>query len=430
MNWSVGGANPRPTSRKLNGSRSMWVGGPVANLCLKGPGYYKVMPAKRYRRKKGGSVNPTRLSFYPSHLTQIETRPEKLGTRRGMQNFAAQFSHQSEPPLLSIMSSETVKKRGRPKKVTTLEEEVIVIEQSPKSKPRKATPKKQTVKDTVEPTKRSLEPAQTVEDTSAPKSQTKRGANGKNSAKSRLANSDTAKPQPSAGSAILQQATAFANATEQTTLTNPRACGINGAGPVPTERPVEANEVALGATTTGSSHERTPPLASKEEETQLGAGQTLSSKVIQKVTDTVPPQSTVTLASEEDPACLVQESQQRIADAMNGGVMSPSPSGGHGKSRASISNATATSSSPKSELSPAPKPITASKANPRLPTSFPPPPAPPPPPRPTQLPYHELKKNPEFKALSRKYTSLLIAIPIALFTSYVLYGRCKYDVFR
>jgi hypothetical protein len=72
---------------------------------------------------------------------------------------------------------------------------------------------------------------------------------------------------------------------------------------------------------------------------------------------------------------------------------------------------------------------------PRLPSSFAPPPAAaappappaPPPPRPTQLPYHELKKNPEFKALSRKYTSLIVAIPIALFTSYVLWGRCKFD---
>jgi len=105
------------------------------------------------------------------------------------------------------------------------------------------------------------------------------------------------------------------------------------------------------------------------------------------------------------------------------------PSGRHGKTEASISNTTVTSSSPKSEPSPAPKPIIASRANPRLPTSFPPPVAPPPPPRPTQLPYNELMKNPEFKALSRKYTSLLIAIPIALFTSYVLYGRCKYDIF-
>jgi hypothetical protein len=325
------------------------------------------------------------------------------------------------------MSSETAKKRGRPKKAATLEEEVIVIGQSSKSKPRKAIPKKQIVKEPAEPTKRLLEPTETVEDTPVSKSQTKRGANGRNSAKSTLANSDTgkAKPPSNAGSAILQQATAFTNVTEQTTLTNPT-------DPIPTERPIEASKISLSATRTKVAEprqEQTSPFASKEEETQLGAGQTSSGEIIQKTTSPGPSQSTATLASEGDPARLVQESQPKPVDAMSDSGLSPLPSDRHGKTGASISNTTVTSSSPKSEPSPAPKPIIASKANPRLPTSFPPPAAPPPPLRPTQLPYNELKKNPEFKALSRKYTSLLIAIPIALFTSYVLYGRCKYDVF-
>lgn len=332
------------------------------------------------------------------------------------------------------MSSEAVKKRGRPKKAVTLEEEVIVIEQSSKSKPRKATPKKQTVRETAEPTKRLSEPTETAEDTPVSKSQTKKGANGRNSAKSTLANSDTAKPKlpSSVESAILQQATAFTNVTEQTTLTNPGVRKIDGADPIPTEGPIEASEIALSATRTKVTEprqEQTTSLAFKEEETQLGAGQTSSGEVIEKTASPVPPQSSGTLASEEDPARLIQESQQKAADAMGNRGTFPVPSGKHGKTGASISNTMDTSSSPKSEPSPAAKPITASKTNPRLPTSFPPPAAPPPPPRPTQLPYHELKKNPEFKALSRKYTSLLIAIPIALFTSYVLYGRCKYDVF-
>jgi hypothetical protein len=332
-----------------------------------------------------------------------------------------------------MMSSEPVKKRGRPKKAVTLEEEVIVIEQSSKSKPKKATPKKQTVRETAEPTKQLSEPTETTEDTPISRSQTKRGANGRNSAKSTLANGNTAKPKlpSSAGSAILQHATAFTNVPEQTTLTNPRVRKINGADPIPTKEPIEASEIALGATRTKIAEprqEQTSPLAFKEEETQLGAGQTPSGEVIQRTASPVPPQSTGTLVSEEGPARLVQESQQKAADAMGNSSLSPLPSGNHGTIGASISNTTTTSSSPKSEPSPAAKLITASKTNPRLPTSFPPPVAPPPPPRPTQLPYHELKKNPEFKALSRKYTSLLIAIPIALFTSYVLYGRCKYDV--
>jgi hypothetical protein len=332
------------------------------------------------------------------------------------------------------MSSEAVKKRGRPKKAVTLEEEVIVIEQSSKSKSRKATPKKLTVRETAKPTKPLSEPTETAEDTPVSKSQTKKGANGRNSAKSTLASSDTAKPKlpSSVGSEILQQATAFTNVTERTTLTNPGVRKINGADPIPTKEPIEASEIASSATRTKVAEprqEQTTSLAFKEEETQLCAGQTPSDEVIEKTASPVLPQSSGTLASEEDPARLIQESQQEAADAMRNKDMFPASSGRHGKTGASISNTTDTSLSPKFEPSPAAKPITASKTNPRLPTSFPPPAAPPPPPRPTQLPYHELKKNPEFKALSRKYTSLLIAIPIALFTSYVLYGRCKYDVF-
>src|SRR3954451_19671586 len=118
------------------------------------------------------------------------------------------------------MFSETVKKRGRPKKAVTFEEDVIVIEQSSKSKPRKAIPKRQTIRETAKPTKGLSEPTETSEDPPVSKSQTKKGANGKSSAKSTLANSEPKLPS-SAGSAILQEATAFTNVTEQTTLTNP-----------------------------------------------------------------------------------------------------------------------------------------------------------------------------------------------------------------
>lgn len=47
-------------------------------------------------------------------------------------------------------------------------------------------------------------------------------------------------------------------------------------------------------------------------------------------------------------------------------------------------------------------------------------------PRPTELPYSTLKKDPKFKALSRKWTSLIVAFPIALFTSWVLWGRSEF----
>jgi hypothetical protein len=45
------------------------------------------------------------------------------------------------------------------------------------------------------------------------------------------------------------------------------------------------------------------------------------------------------------------------------------------------------------------------------------------PPKPSQLPYEELKRDPKFKALSRKYTSLIVAIPVLLTSSWWLYGR-------
>jgi hypothetical protein len=34
-----------------------------------------------------------------------------------------------------------------------------------------------------------------------------------------------------------------------------------------------------------------------------------------------------------------------------------------------------------------------------------------------------LKRDPKFKALSRKYTSLIVAIPVLLTSSWWLYGR-------
>ena len=59
---------------------------------------------------------------------------------------------------------------------------------------------------------------------------------------------------------------------------------------------------------------------------------------------------------------------------------------------------------------------------PTVPSKFPPR-APPAPPKATDLPYEVLKRDPRFKALNRKYTSLIVAIPILLVTSWALYER-------
>lgn len=39
------------------------------------------------------------------------------------------------------------------------------------------------------------------------------------------------------------------------------------------------------------------------------------------------------------------------------------------------------------------------------------------------MPYEVLKRDPKFKALSRRYTALMVSIPILLATSYALWGR-------
>ena len=68
---------------------------------------------------------------------------------------------------------------------------------------------------------------------------------------------------------------------------------------------------------------------------------------------------------------------------------------------------------------------TAAHARPTLPGSVPPPP---PQPRPTQLPLSELKKDPKYRSLTRKWTSIICSVPIVIVTSWVLWGRCEYSL--
>jgi hypothetical protein len=46
-------------------------------------------------------------------------------------------------------------------------------------------------------------------------------------------------------------------------------------------------------------------------------------------------------------------------------------------------------------------------------------------PRLSELPLHELKKNPRYRAAWRKYVSVVTALPIVIVTSWLLYGKCK-----
>jgi hypothetical protein len=334
------------------------------------------------------------------------------------------------------MASETVKKRGRPKKVVSLEEEVIVVEQSSKEKPRTSTTKKPTRKDADEPassTKRSIKNSENAAKIQSP---VNGGANGRNVAATSLPNSDAAKQDvPStARSAILQKATAFKTAAEPAALANSEVPKFSETDQTTVESPIEVLAVESNAPVANfptTIQEQKPSNSIKEWEPQLDAAEDVFGAGVQEVKSKSPNASAATTINEVDQAPTLQDSVQESAAPMSNTSPSSSPSDKEAPSIGPIKNTRAASSPLNSEPTSAILPKVSSKPSPRLPSSFAPAPAPPPPLRPTQLPYHELKKNPEFKALSRKYTSLIIAIPIALFTSYVLWGRCEFwlDVF-
>lgn len=43
------------------------------------------------------------------------------------------------------------------------------------------------------------------------------------------------------------------------------------------------------------------------------------------------------------------------------------------------------------------------------------------------MPLEQLKKDPAYRALARRYSSLIVALPFAIVSSYFLYGRCEWD---
>jgi hypothetical protein len=331
------------------------------------------------------------------------------------------------------MSTVTVKKRGRPKKeAINLEEEALVVEQSSKPKPRKSTLKTQTVKETKELASSLSVPTKTAENAPTFQSQVKRGANGKNTAAAKLGNSDPAKQKAlsTAGSAILQKATAFTTVTEPKNLANGEALGLNEPDQIPIESSIQVSGVESNTTAAndlGTIQQQKPSISIKEQEPELEAAGDISGADVQEFERPSPITSAAPAVIKEDPAPapILQHSNQEPAAPMGNGSPSSLPSSEGAQAVAPIKNTTAISSPVKSESPSTALPKIPSTSGPRLPSSFAAAPLPPPPPRPTQLPYHELKKNPEFKALSRKYTSLIIAIPIALFTSYILWGRCK-----
>lgn len=119
------------------------------------------------------------------------------------------------------MSSETVKKRGRPKKAVSLVEEVIVIEQPAKTRPRKPTTRKPTVPKADEPV--------TAKTTSTKSRQTQpivqsqvvgRTSDDEKAAVEKFTNNDAAKQNIplAAGSDILERAKAFRTIAQSPTF--------------------------------------------------------------------------------------------------------------------------------------------------------------------------------------------------------------------
>lgn len=324
------------------------------------------------------------------------------------------------------MSSETVKKRGRPKKAVILEEEFVVLEQSAKAKPRKSTAKKPTIEDVHEPFRSTKGSVKNTENPTKPQPQVDGRANGRNGAAKTLSNNDGAKQKaPSiAGSTILQKANAFTAVTQSPTSAPREVSALRGPDQPTIGNPISASAVKSNAA--GTFQEPKSSTAKEEQELHIDGVEDISGVRTQEVKSRSPTGGAATTIIDTEAAPILQRLDQQSADPMGSGRPASPPSDKGTPALDHTKNITAAARPPKSDLPPTPLPKVSTKPSPRLPSSFAPPPAAPPPLRPTQLPYHELKKNPEFKALSRKYTSLIIAIPIALFTSYVLWGRCKF----
>lgn len=319
------------------------------------------------------------------------------------------------------MSTATVKKRGRPKKVVSSEEDATVVEYASKPKPRKSTPKAQIVKDTKEPSKDLSEPTQTAKDVHAVRPLVKRGANARNVAATKPANNEAAKHKAplTAGSAILQKANAFTTVTQPTPSADREVPGLDAPGQTSVQGPSEVGE------SESNWKAQKPSIAIKEQELQQGAASEIFGAGVQDVDKGSQLTTSAQSPVEEAPAPVLQHSGHEPAVPMSNGSPSSLASSQRAQSMDKIKNTTSTSLPLKAEPPSTGLPKLSPQPQPRLPSSFAPAPAPAPPPRPTQLPYHELKKNPEFKALSRRYTSLIVAIPIVLVTSYVLFNRCE-----
>jgi hypothetical protein len=320
------------------------------------------------------------------------------------------------------MSSETAKKRGRPKKTAILQEEFLVLEQPSKTKPRKSTTKKPCIEDAHELFKSTKESIKNTETPAKPQSPVDSRANGRNGGSKKLPNNDGAnqKALSSAESTILQKANAFKTVTESPTSAQRQVSGLREPDQTTIGKSISVSGVEWNATAANA------PELIEEQQPTIDSVEDISGAWVQEARSRPPTSGAAATIIDTETDAIDRPLDPESAAPMSSGPPASTPSDKGPPALDSTKPITTPFTSPKSDFPATVRPKISTKPGPRLPASFAPPPAPPPPPRPTQLPYHELKRNPEFKALSRKYTSLIIAIPIALFTSYVLWGRCKF----
>lgn len=331
------------------------------------------------------------------------------------------------------MSTEAVKKRGRPKKAIDVKHEIVVLEEPSKAKPKKSTTRRKTIQEDTENAPLSNETTKPVRKAPASRKKHNGALNLSLQKAPNLGDLKDDAAKANGGSAILQQATAFAsNAPELYPDLTSRGKSTSSEAVLQSSSPFPVADNAgtfSNANPTYSSAEVIPesstsPSPVPQELQSIEEAET-AQRSIPQVDDTTTPDASFAASISADES--IPPAQDSVVDTAPfiAPTQSATPPATPLPAGTPVSDTTPNSSMSKPESPDAVLVSKSSKPTSQLPPAFKPPPSPPPPLRPTQMPYSELKKNPEFKALSRKYTSLFIAIPIALFTSYVLYGRCK-----
>jgi len=363
------------------------------------------------------------------------------------------------------MSTEVVKRRGRPKKDTV--QEVIVVEDEPvlpAKRPRASRKPARSAEESNTPSNKSTASLKTTlseqsvsEQKTTTRATTARKPTARTAKKTREAK--TSQPTSTSPSAILEQADAFNQAKRQ-----PSTLSLVSIQ----ETLEESSKQGSCEPVAKATHESAPSisLSALEEPTNVtvqeaSAGcttlalvktveepDTEHQVVFGNSTATSAPLTTSgTLSPEEERGQEATFELGSISVALNPNppqiLLEPTTIPGVNHPQTPLSPALAMSkpanSASQQNLSPSSNPAPTTTLKPlhpawstelknsrrSLPTKARAQTLPPPLPKLTELPYDALKRVPEYRSASRKVTSIMVAVPIALVTSYVLYDRCK-----